>query len=69
TAFSNSSIILSDNKEDIPKEKESSEKPEQDSMMEELEKAVEAVETEFKDKIDELKTEKIAKQKKDETEQ
>jgi len=62
-------IDVSDKKGDIPKEKESSEKPEQDSMMEELEKAVEVVETEFKDKIDELKNNKIFKQKKVETEQ
>ena len=48
-------------------EKESSEKPEQDSMMEELDKAVEKVEAEFKDRIDELKTEEIARSKIDET--
>ena len=54
-------------KEDISEEKGSS-KPEQDGMMEELDKAVEAVEAEFKDRIDDLKTEEIVETKKDETE-
>ncbi|MHA1551763.1 MAG: hypothetical protein ACTSQC_07445 [Candidatus Heimdallarchaeaceae archaeon] len=56
-------------KEDIPEEKESSQKPKQDSMMEELDKAVEKVEAEFKDKIEELKAGEIAKSKIDETKQ
>lgn len=38
-------------------------------MMEELDKAVENVEAEFKDKLDELKTEEIAKSKINETKQ
>ncbi|MCK5305281.1 MAG: hypothetical protein KAJ72_08520, partial [Candidatus Heimdallarchaeota archaeon] len=56
-------------KEDIPEEIESSQKPKQDSMMEELDKAVEKVEAEFKDKIEELKAGEIAKSKIDETKQ
>jgi tetratricopeptide (TPR) repeat protein len=63
----NTDELKEEEKEDISEEKVSS-KPEQDSMMEELDKAVEAVETEFKDRIDDLKTEEIVETKKDETE-
>ncbi len=62
-------IEISEKKEDVPEEIESSEKPEQDDMMEELDKAVEKVEEEFKDKIDKLKAEEITKSKIDETKQ
>jgi tetratricopeptide (TPR) repeat protein len=63
----NTDELKEEEKEDISEEKGSS-KPEQDGMMEELDKAVEAVEAEFKDRIDDLKTEEIVETKKDETE-